>query len=467
MQNNLPVAYNGDVNAEEAVIGACLLDTGALKEALQILKPKYFTAYDNQTIFRACQELYHENIPVDTLSVDHRIKSYTLAIKISGEEISKKTNYIASGANVRYHSFIVLEWYLRRVLEQYSRVLNQRSLDTTYEMFESIETLYEKYKEILEIIDALKSQSNQSVIADIKKNLHSPVTLVSIKSFYNNLAKYFNYFKKELTIIAARPGMGKTSFTLMELYRIAVRDKKPIAFISLEMSKEQLIIKICCALAKIQFQKYRDNKCSNEEKAAIDKELDNFSPHFIIEDPDEMTSTDLRMKLIYLVIKYKIVMVAIDYLQLLKSDSKFGTRDEEIGVITKTIKGLTRQLNIPIILLCQLSREVEKRNVSNYKPKLSDLRESGNIEQDADNVLFIYRPEYYGLTSDDKGNSLLNLAEIIIAKHRNGAPNKKAKLKFIGEYTDFEDLVTVSMIDQTTTPTLFKSTDEEDENLRF
>jgi len=443
------------VDLEEAVLGALMLEKDALSAVVDILKPDCFYKDAHRYIFAVIHELFNKNQPIDILTVTQALKKKGELELVGGAFfISQLTSRIASAANIEYHARIILQKHIQRELIRISG--------------ETIRDAFEDNIDVLEMLD--KAEKNLFEIAEgnIRRNYEDMTSLVSkamkeieiaanqkegitgVPSGFTDLDRVTSGWQRsDLIIVAARPGMGKTAFVLSLARNAAIKFGNPIAFFSLEMSSLQLVNRLISAESGIVSDKIRKGRLENYEWEQLNSKIKPLldAPLFI-DDTPALSVFELRAKCRRLVAEKKVSMIIIDYLQLMVAagDSKVGNREQEISTISRSLKAIAKELNIPIIALSQLSRAVETRG-SSKRPQLSDLRESGAIEQDADMVMFIYRPEYYELDQDENGNSTKGVAEIIVAKNRNGAL-KTVNLKFIGSLTRFEDLDGIDFKDE-------------------
>ncbi len=433
------------LDLEEAVLGAMMLEKDAVNDAIDILSPESFYKEIHQKIYSAIKDLFNNSEPIDLLTVTEALrKSGDLEFVGGAYYVASLTNKVASAANIEYHARIISQKYIQRELIKISS--------------ETIKMAYEDTTDVFDLLDKAESDLFKVSEGNIRKNfdtmsalLHQAVKKIEelsqqeegmsgIPSGFAALDRVTAGFQRsDMIVIAARPGMGKTAFVLSLARNCAVEFKKPVAVFSLEMSSLQLVNRLIASETELDASKLRQGKLAPHEWEQLHAKLNRLSeaPIFI-DDTPALTIFELRAKARRLKAQHNVDLIIIDYLQLMSggSDGK-GNREQEISAISRSIKSIAKELNVPIIALSQLSRQVETRG-GNKRPQLSDLRESGAIEQDADMVAFIYRPEYYGLAEDDKGNSTAGLAEIIIAKHRNGAL-EDVRLKFISHLAKFED----------------------------
>jgi replicative DNA helicase len=420
---------------EEAVLGAMMLEKDALTQVIDILTPKSFYKESNGRIFGAIQSLFSKSEPVDILTVTNELKK-------SGElDIVGGAYY----ANAEFHARIISQKYIQRELIRIST--------------ETIRNAYEDTSDVFDLLDAAESALYSVVESNIRKNYDKMSTLLGqaikqielartqktgvsgVESGFTELDRITSGWQNsDLIIIAARPAMGKTAFVLSLGRNAAVDFERPVAIFSLEMSSIQLVSRLIAAESEISAEKLRKGQLEDHEFQQLNSKIGKLAEAAIfIDDTPALSIFELRAKARRLHQQHNIRMIVVDYLQLMTAggDNK-GNREQEISTISRSLKSIAKELNIPVIALSQLSRAVETRG-GDKKPQLSDLRESGAIEQDADMVLFIHRPEYYGLEADEAGNSTMGKAEIIIAKHRNGKTGS-VNLKFIDRLAKFTDL---------------------------
>ncbi len=431
---------------EEAVLGAMMLDKDAVSNVIDILKPESFYVEANQKIYRAFQDLFLKNKPIDLLTVSEQLKKDGELENVGGAfYISQLANRVGSSANVEHHARIVSEKYILRELIRTSSKVIKNAYDETVDVFELLDATEQNLFEITDQnlrrnYDTMGNLLSIAIkqIEEISKN---DVGVIGIPSGFTSLDKITSGWQKsDLVILAARPGMGKTSFTLSLARNAAVDHKKPVAFFSLEMSSVQLVNRLISSEAELPGEKLKKGDLERYEWEQLHSKIRTLSDaQLFIDDTPGLNIFELRAKCRRLKMQHDIQMVIIDYLQLMTgSGDKKGNREQEISQISRSLKGIAKELDIPVIALSQLSRAVETRG-GNKKPQLSDLRESGAIEQDADMVIFLYRPEYYGFDQDDDGNPTQGVAEVIIAKHRNGALDT-VKTRFISKFAKFAEL---------------------------
>ncbi len=431
---------------EENVLGALMLDENALNTAIDVLHEEYFYNPGNQVIFRAIHKLFEKNQPVDMLTVTNQLRqSGELEMAGGAFHITELTSHIVSGAHIEYYCRVLSEKYIARELIRVSTETIAKSYDETTDVVD----LLDKTETYLMDINDKNFRSDFHPIGDfvydatqqIEKVMDNNGQLPGIQSGYIDLDRVTSGFHPgTLIILAARPAMGKTAFALSMARNMAVDHNKPVAFFSLEMTGIELAMRLISGEAQIAGDKLKKGELAQHEKTQLEIRTQalNDAPIYI-DDTPQLTIYELRAKCRRLKQKHDIQMVFIDYLQLMTAgtdNSKNGNREQEISTISRQLKALSKELDIPVLAMSQLSRAVETRG-GTKKPMLSDLRESGAIEQDADIVMFIYRPEYYGLLEDDKG-STAGMADIIIAKHRSGGVGE-VRLRFVGQYARFEN----------------------------
>ncbi|MEM7657792.1 MAG: replicative DNA helicase [Bacteroidota bacterium] len=447
--DNLP-AVSGKLppqalDMEEAVLGALLLEKDALHRIMDIIKPNMFYKDANQMIFEAILELFQNSEPVDILTVKNALKKSGNLSKSGGAYyLTELTSRVASAANIEYHARIVAEKFILRQLIKTSDEVVKKAYDETTDVFDLLDTAEQNLFEISETNLRRNYMAMPELVMKTLERLEEmrgqDSSIVGIPSGISDLDQMTaGWQKSDLVIIAARPAMGKTALTLTLARNAALRFGEPVAFFSLEMAAVQLVQRMICSEAELDAQKVRTGQLADYEWKQLITRIGSLSKsHVFIDDTPALSIWDLRAKCRRLKAEKGISMVVIDYLQLMSGNAgKSGNREQEIAGISRSLKEIAKELDVVVIALSQLSRAVESRG-GDKRPVLSDLRESGSIEQDADMVMFLYRPEYYGFETDDEGNSTLGMAELIIAKQRNG-PTGTVKMQFIGKYGKFTD----------------------------
>ena len=434
------------VELEEAVLGALMLEKDALTNVIDILKAESFYKDANSRIFGAIERLFTRSEPVDILTVTQELKKTGELEMVGGAYyITQLTNRVASAANAEFHARIVAQKYIQRELIRTST--------------ETIKDAYEESSDVFDLLDKAEKSLFSIVEGNIKKNYDKMSTLIrkaieqievaknkkdglsGIPSGLTALDRLTSGWQKsDLVILAARPAMGKTALVLSVARNAAVDFNKPVAVFSLEMSSLQLVTRLISSESELSGEKLKKGSLADHEFEQLNAKIQKLAeaPLFIDDTPG-LSVFELRAKARRLKEQHNIELIIIDYLQLMTAGGEGrGNREQEISTISRSLKGLAKELNVPVIALSQLSRAVETRG-GDKKPQLSDLRESGAIEQDADMVMFIHRPEYYGITEDENGAPTVGVGELIVAKHRNG-PVDSVKVRYIGQYTKFADL---------------------------
>jgi replicative DNA helicase len=431
--------YN--LEAEESTLGSMLISREAVMAVIEILSEEDFYRKTNQEIFKSLKELFAKGEPIDTITAADYLKKKGILEEVGDNTyIHSLVSNLPLAANAAYYARIVKHMaVLRRLIYAATEIAVMG-----YEVPENLSLTIDKAQQLIfSIYQDVNNDSKSgkfSAIKDVLSDVYTQVTnLYEKKSSMTGIATGFIDLDKktsglqdsDLIIIASRPGMGKTSFAMQIARNAAMIEKIPVAFFSLEMSKEQIAQRLMCSEARIDLQRLRSGNLRDDEWPKLGRAIENLAQCDIyIDDAAFLTVMDLRSRARMLVSSHGIKLLIVDYLQLMQSGINFKeNRVLEITEISRNLKGIAKELKIPVIALSQLSREVEKRDKK--RPVLADLRESGAIEQDADMVLLLYRDDYYDETSSEAG-----LAEINIAKHRNG-PTGTIKLKFFKEYTLF------------------------------
>jgi replicative DNA helicase len=433
---------------EKAVLGALMIDKDAYLEVCDLLRPESFYEPRNQMVYEAIMKLSIEESPVDVLTVTDKLGKMGKLEDVGGPGyIAELSSRIASSANIEYHANVVAEKYLSRQMIHYVGEVGKKTFDETYPIKDVVNDAQAKLFELSQ----KNMKKDYSVLAPILEravksvqDAHSNTGGVTgiPTGFYKLDDITCGWQKSDLVIIAGRPAMGKTAFALSLAKNIAADQKIPMAFFSLEMSSEQLANRLMANAFEIDGKKLMSGQLDREDWNRLDKGMNNLvDAPLYIDDTEGLSVMELRTKARRLVNEHHVQLIMVDYLQLMTaSGMRYNSRQEEVSLISRSLKGLAKELDIPVLALSQLNRGVEGRDGAEGKrPMLSDLRESGAIEQDADMVVFLHRPEYYGIMmSDDGTKDYRGMAEVIIAKHRKGAVGIKL-LKFRGEYTRFEN----------------------------
>jgi replicative DNA helicase len=439
------------VDFERLVIGTFLIDKKGLDHSIDLLTPEVFYDPRHQVIFSAILKLYEGNHPVDLMTIIQDLKKVDKLSQAGGDHyIIDLTMGVSSSAHIEYHVRVILEKYILRSLINVSANVIDSSYKESTDVFELLDKAEQSFFEITngtikKGFDTANSLVKQAI--DTIKSLKDKEGLSGVPSGFRDIDKETGGWQNsDLIIIAARPAMGKTAFLLSMARNIAVGHKIPMALFSLEMASVQLITRMIASETKISSEKLRKGTLDDDEWQRLFSnvsELEN-APLYIDETPS-LSIFDFRAKCRRLVMQHGVRLIMVDYLQLMTAGSSgkgVGNREQEISMISRSLKAIAKELNVPVIALSQLSRSVEAR--PGKRPQLSDLRESGAIEQDADIVSFIFRPEYYKITvwdNDDEGQetSTENQAELIIAKHRNGA-TADVRLSFLKHFAKFGDI---------------------------
>ncbi|MEN8117459.1 MAG: replicative DNA helicase [Bacteroidota bacterium] len=433
------------VEVEEAVLGALMLERDAYVTVADVIDTQSFYKEEHQKIFESIKKLSGKEKPVDLLMVTQELKDRNQLDEVGGPAyITQLTRRVASAAHIEFHARIIAQKFIQRELIRVSSEIQAKSYDDTVDVddlidFSESELFQVAQGNIKKETVPIKPVLNQAVI-QIEKARNKKDGLSGVPSGFTSLDRVTSGWQKtDLIIIAARPAMGKTAFVLSMARNMAVDHGKSVAVFSLEMSSIQLVNRLISAETELGAEKIKTGKLEDYEWHQLNKRIKTLddAPIFI-DDTPALSIFELRAKCRRLKMQHDIDIVVVDYLQLMTAGTDMrGSREQEVSSISRSLKAIAKELDIPIIALSQLNRSVESRE--GKRPQLSDLRESGAIEQDADIVTFIHRPEYFGITEDSSGNSLLGVAEIIIAKHRNGA-TADIHLRFKKELAKFSDM---------------------------
>lgn len=439
--NNLDRLPPQNLEAEQAVLGSMLLEEDAVVRATELLQPEVFYKESHRQLFEAIRTLYQKNTPVDLVTLTDILKNKNQLDSVGGADyLTGLVSSVPTAANVDYYCGIVREKYILRTLIQVSTSI---AADCYTEANPPDLLLDQAESKIFEIASHRAKRDAVSMKEIIKDSIEQIDALYQRKGGLTGLTTGFSDLDKELAglqradlvIVAGRPAMGKSSFALCVAEAAAMQANKGVAIFSLEMSKENVVQRMLCSYARINAHAVRSGMLSAKDWPKLTDAAGRLSeaPIFVDDTPG-VSILELRAKARRLKARNDIGLVVVDYLQLMDAPSS-ESRQQEISVISRGLKGLARELDIPVIALSQLSRAAERRD--SFRPRLSDLRESGSIEQDADVVLMLFREEYYNPTEENKG-----VAEAIIAKQRNG-PTGTVKLAFLNDYTRFENLARV------------------------
>ena len=433
------------LDMEEAVLGAIMLEKEAVITILDILKPESFYKDSHKKIFKAIYDLSSREFPVDLYTVTEELRAHNELESVGGPVyLTQLTSKVVSAANVDYHARIVAQKYIQRELIRVSTEIQTRSFDDSWDVTELLDFSENELFQIAEgNIKREVSPINMVIkeaIKEIEEAGKREDALVGIPSGFTKLDRLTSGWQKsELIIVAARPSMGKTALALSMARNMAIDHGKKVAIFSCEMSSIQLANRMIIAETDIPGDKIRNGRLSEEEWKQLDTRIKKLvqAPIFI-DDTPAISIFELRAKCRRLMAQHKLDIVILDYLQLMSGPENAGSREQEVSNISRSLKSIAKELNVPIIALSQLNRSVEMRG-GTKRPLLSDLRESGAIEQDADMVVFIHRQEKFGIVTFEDGSSTKGIAEIILAKNRNG-PVDDIKLRFREEKAQFVDI---------------------------
>ncbi|MFV8344079.1 replicative DNA helicase [Flavobacterium sp. XS2P39] len=437
------------LDLEEAVLGAMMIDKKGVDDVIDILQPDAFYKDAHKHIFEAIVQLFTETQPIDLLTVSAQLKK-NAKLELAGGDfyLIQLTQKISSSAHIEFHSRIILQKFIQRSLIRISTEIIEESYDETTDVFDLLDRAESKLYEVTQGNIKRSSETAQSLVLQAKKRIEEIAGqegLSGVATGFDKLDKITSGWQpSDLIIIAARPAMGKTAFVLSMARNMAIDFGMPVALFSLEMASVQLITRLISSETGLSSEKLRTGKLEKHEWEQLSTKVKNLEKApLYIDDTPSLSIFDLRAKARRLVSQHGIRIIIVDYLQLMTAGGNGkggGNREQEISTISRNLKALAKELNVPVIALSQLSRAVETRG-SSKRPLLSDLRESGAIEQDADIVSFLYRPEYYKIDEwdDDEASPTAGQAEIMIAKHRNGSI-ENVRLKFIGHLGKFDNL---------------------------
>lgn len=439
------------IELEEAVLGALMLEKDAVIEVQGVITPEAFYKEAHQIIYKAILDLSMELKPIDLYTVTEKLKQNRKLSAVGGAAyLAQLTQKVGSAAHVEYHSKIIAQKFVQRELIRAATEIQKKAYDESMDVTDLIDLAE---GEIFKVSEGHVKRDVQKSKDILTKTLQAIEEASKREGGFSGVPSGFTHLDRltlgwqpsDLIIIAARPSMGKTAFVLSLARNVAVDYEKGVAFFSLEMSAEQLMMRLIVGESGLESRDVRNGQLTPEQWKHLEASIKPLAgaPLFI-DDTPALSIYEFRSKARRLKTQYDIQLIIIDYLQLMTAsvDTR-GNREQEVAMISRSLKAIAKELNIPIIALSQLNRSVESRG-GDKRPQLSDLRESGAIEQDADLVAFIHRPEYYGLNVDEAGNSTQGMAEIIVAKHRNGAV-ETIKLRFRKEQAKFLDYDDISM----------------------
>lgn len=436
-----------DKEIEDAVLGALMLERDAYAIVCDLLRPESFYDPGNQKIYAAINKLGVMQQPIDMLTVTQQLRADGALDDVGGPvRISELTSNVASAAHIEYHARIVAQKFLARRLISFCSEIEKKSFDESYDIDDLLQEAEGKLFEISQ--GNLKKDFTQidpvinSAMEQIEAAGKRESGLSGLQTGFHNLDKLTSGWQNsDLIIIAARPAMGKTAFVLSMAKNMAVDYNTSVAIFSLEMSNLQLVNRLISNVCEIEGEKIKSGRLSRQEWEQLNSRVRSlFSAPLYVDDSPSLSILELRTKARRLVKEHGVKIIIIDYLQLMNATGmKFGSREQEVSMISRSLKQLAKELNIPVIALSQLSRKVEERNDGNKRPQLSDLRESGAIEQDADIVCFIHRPEYYTRsTTDAENRDIRGMAEFIVAKHRSGSVDD-IEMTFVARFARFQN----------------------------
>lgn len=427
-----------NLDAESSTLGAMLIERDAIAKVVEVINPSDFYKDSHQSIYGVIFHLFENGDPVDLITVTEELKKRNQLEAVGGVSyLTALINSVPTAANVEYYAYIVKEKSeLRNLIYSGTSIVQMG-----YEAKESVEEIIDKSEQLIFSIAQRRTKRDFMPLKSILTGTFEKIEelyarkahVTGVPSGFKELDYYTAGLQpSEFIVIAARPSMGKTALALNIARNVAVKEKLPVAFFSLEMSRDQMVQRLICSEARINAQRLRTGHLEEADWPHITRAMAVLSEAPIyIDDSAAVTVLEMRSKARRLKVKYGLELLIVDYLQLIRGSRRIENRTQEISEISRQIKGLAKELNIPVIAISQLSREVEKR--VDKHPFLADLRESGAIEQEADVVAFIYRDEYYNPNTDK-----VNIAEIILAKQRNG-PTASLELVFLKEYTKFEE----------------------------
>ncbi len=438
-----------DLELEAAVLGALMLEKDAYSQVSDILSSNSFYDSANRLIYDAIVALGAAQRPIDMLTVAEQLRTTGTLEQAGGlPRISELTGRVSSAANIEFHARIVQQKYLARELISFSTQIEELAFDESIDVFDLMQEaegqLFEISKNTLKRDVVQIDPVINEAIAKIQEAANREDGLSGLQTGYHDLDRLTSGWQNsDLIIIAARPAMGKTAMVLSMAKNMAVDYNTPVGLFSLEMSRLQLVNRLISNVCSLEGEKIKNGRLTNLEWDNLMARVKSlFSAPIYVDDTPSLSIFELRTKARRLVREHNVKIIIIDYLQLMNATGmKFGSREQEVSTISRSLKQLAKELDIPIIALSQLNRSVEQRgdDKNGKRPQLSDLRESGAIEQDADIVCFIHRPEYYTRSGEDaEGNDIRGKAEFIIAKHRSGAVDT-VELRFVKQYARFEN----------------------------
>jgi replicative DNA helicase len=433
------------IELEASVLGGIIRERDALTTVIDVLKPDSFISEKHEAIFQAILHLFGKSEPVDLLTVTNQLRQTGELEFIGGATYLARLSARSTSSHIEHDARIIVQYAIRRKIIKVMDEVVQKGYEDTTDVYGLMDSTEQSLREIQEGNLNKNIPDLQSVVLktvqELRNKSEQDAGYSSVPSGFPSLDRVTGgWHNTELVIIAARPGMGKTAFVISALRNAAIDFKLPVALFSLEMSSQQVMLRLISAEAEIDSQKLRKGELENEDWQALHSRLNNLAiAPIYIDDTPALSVLELRTKARRLKAFHNIKLLIVDYLQLMTAgNGRSGmNREQEIAAISRSLKTIAKELNIPVIALSQLSRSVETR-AGEKRPQLSDLRESGSIEQDADVVMFLYRPEYYNITDSETGESTKGKAEVIIAKNRSGSVDT-VDLRFVGKYTRFSE----------------------------
>tara|TARA_B100001093_G_C26851403_1_gene1025344 strand:- start:2343 stop:3824 length:1482 start_codon:yes stop_codon:yes gene_type:complete len=435
------------LDLEESVLGALMLEKDALTDVIDILKPENFYKDANKEIYKSIIDLFNESEPVDLLTVTSQLKKNGKLEYVGGSYyVTQLTTRVNSASNIEYHARIILEQSIKRQLIEVSGEVQKDAYEDTTDVFDLLDNTEQSLFDISESHIRKNYSQVKGLMKEAIDELQAKKTrkdgITGVPSGFIDLDNITSGWQpSDLVIIAGRPSMGKTALVLSMMRNASIDHEMPIALFSLEMSSLQIVNRLISSEAELDSDKIKKGNLKDYEWQQLLHKTDQLNnAKIFIDDTPALTILELRAKSRRLKSQHNIQCIIVDYLQLMSGEygKSSGNREQEIASISRSLKAIAKELNVPVLALSQLSRAVETRG-GDKRPVLSDLRESGSIEQDADMVLFIYRADRYDITEDEDGNLTAGVAEVLLRKNRNG-PTGKVKLKFIERYAKFADL---------------------------
>ena len=433
------------VDVEMAVLGAMLIEKGAIAKAIEILDDSSFYKPAHQRIFAAMIALFERSEPVDLITLIEELRRRGELEKVGGEYyLTELTTRVTTAANMEYHAHIVLEKALMRQLISASSEIASRAYQETED---ALDLLDEAEQKVFQISEQRMKKSFVSMNTAVHSTMemlesihgkHSGVT--GVPSAFTELDNITGGFQKsDLIVVAGRPSQGKTALVLSIARNASILHDIPVGFFSLEMSSQQLVLRLICAEARVDAHSVRTGRLPEDEWRKLSTSIGKlYKAKILIDDTPALSALEIRAKSRRLKVEHNVGMIIVDYLQLMQGPKNAQSREQEISSISRSLKALAKELNIPVVALSQLNRALELRG--DKRPVLADLRESGAIEQDADVVIFVHRPEMFGIDIDPETKEPTEgMAELIVGKQRNG-PTGAVRLAFIKQYARFENL---------------------------